>query len=117
VIIRNLRAILAALLVPFFTEVVLRPLDAFHLGKKFVGKDCGGSDWVRFVFQCHKQKQPSPSRIAEDLHESFNLPASHCVVMRFPNESWRIACAEGYWNELFSISSVTARIAGPGVAR
>ena len=44
-IIRNLRAILVALLVPFFTEVVLRPLDAFHLGKKFVGKDRGGSDW------------------------------------------------------------------------
>jgi len=34
--IRNLRTVLPALLVPFFEEVVLEPLDAFHVSKKSV---------------------------------------------------------------------------------
>ena len=38
VMIRNLRTVLQALLVPFFKEVVLEPLHAFHLSKKFVGR-------------------------------------------------------------------------------
>jgi hypothetical protein len=82
--IRNLRTVLPALLVPFFKEVVLEPLDAFHLSKKFVGRVVVVQVGRDLFFGFTSKNQPCAGRIAEDFDDNFKVPMSHWAVMRFP---------------------------------
>lgn len=87
---RNLRTVLPALLVPFFKGVVLQPLDAFHLRKKFVGE---GLWWCALDQTCSSVSQ-TKAILARVAFRKIVMRASACqqVIARlrgFPMKSIR----------------------------
>ncbi len=89
---RNLRTVLPALLVPFFKGVVLQPLDAFHLRKKFVGE--GLWWWWCALDQTRSSVSQTKAILARVAFRKILMRASACqqVIARlrgFPMKSIR----------------------------
>ena len=103
---RNLRTVLPALLVPFFKGVVLQPLDAFHLRRKFVGE---GLWWCALDQTCSSVSQ-TKAILARVAFRKIFMRASACqqVIARlrgFPMKSWKLLALKIIGMSLFSISS------------